>query len=116
MPERRTTIAPAMRPRGIAPQIPSPPSQTAANPYQWSWMVESWFQLVMSWYARAPMIPKITPHSDIWKTRSQSPPQRTQRTPVSQMQPAMPISSITPYMWIVKCDAIWNEPDDGDGM
>ncbi len=67
----------------------------------------------MSWYARAPMMPEITPQRDIRKTRSQSPPQRTQRTPVSQMQPAMPISSITPYMWIVKCDQSWNEPDDG---
>ena len=48
-PERRTTQAPASTPNGIAPQIPSPPDQTANGPYQWAWIAGSWFQLVMSW-------------------------------------------------------------------
>ena len=43
----------------------------------------------------------MTPHSATRKTRSQSPPQLTQRRPVSQMHAAMPSSSITPYMWSV---------------
>src|SRR5215218_2827327 len=41
------------------------------------------------------MIPKPTPQTATRKTRSQSPPRLTQRTPVSQMQPAMPSSSIS---------------------
>ena len=49
-------------------------------------------------------------------TRSQSPPQLTQRRPVSQMQAAMPSSSITPYMWIVQRPESWNVPFDGDGI
>ena len=44
---------------------------------------------VMSWYARAPTIPKPTPQTATRKTRSQSPPCLTQRTPVSQMQAAI---------------------------
>ena len=41
LPERRTTQAPARTPNGIAPQIPSPPCQTANGPYQWSWIAGS---------------------------------------------------------------------------
>ena len=50
---------------------------------------------------RAPTIPAITPHTATRKIRSQSPPQRTQRTPVSHTHAAIASSSITPYMWIV---------------
>src|SRR5881275_202269 len=38
-------------------------------------------------------MPKPTPHTATRKTRSQSPPRLVQRTPVSQMQPAMLRSS-----------------------
>ena len=46
-------------------------------------------------------MPNATPHTATRRTRSQSPPRRTQRTPVSQMQAAIASSSIRPYMWIV---------------
>ena len=39
LPDRCTTQAPASTPNGIAPQMPSPPSQTAAKPYQCAWIV-----------------------------------------------------------------------------
>src|SRR5215213_5870547 len=61
------------------------------------------------------MIPKPTPQTATRKTRSQSPPRLTQRTPVSQMQPAMPSSSISPYMRIASGPA-WTTPVCGDGM
>src|SRR5919199_5003967 len=46
-------------------------------------------------------MPAATPHTATRRTRSQSPPRRTQRTPVSQMHAAIASSSIRPYMWIV---------------
>src|SRR5919108_4321260 len=46
-------------------------------------------------------IPAATPQTATFSTRSQSPPRRTQRTPVSQMHAAIASSSIRPYMWIV---------------
>ena len=49
LPERWTTQAPTSSPNGIAPQIPSPPDQTAKGPYQCAWIAESWFQLVIRW-------------------------------------------------------------------
>src|SRR3954471_289006 len=45
-------------------------------------------------------MPAATPHTATRKTRSQSPPRRTQRTPVIQMQAAIPSRSISPYAWI----------------
>src|SRR3954453_6210888 len=57
----------------------------------------------------------MTPHSATRKTRSQSPPQLTQRRPVSQMQAAMPSSNITPYMCSVSGPRL-NVPFDGDGI
>ena len=47
------------------------------------------------------MTPAITPQTAMRKMRSQSPPQRTQRIPVSQTAAAIASSSISPYMWIV---------------
>src|SRR5579884_166241 len=61
------------------------------------------------------MTPAMTPQSATRNTRSQSPPQLTQRRPVSQMQAAMPMSSITPYMCSVSGPRL-NVPLDGDGM
>ena len=61
------------------------------------------------------MIPKPTPQTATRKTRSQSPPRFTQRTPVNQMQPAMPASSISPYMRIASGPA-WTTPLCGEGM
>src|SRR5436853_6306771 len=55
----------------------------------------------MSWYARAPTMPKATPQTATRSTRSQSPPRATQRTPVSPIAAAIASSSIRPYMWIV---------------
>src|SRR3954454_1946616 len=46
-------------------------------------------------------MPAATPQTATLSTRSQSPPRRTQRTPVSQMHAAIASSSISPYMWIV---------------
>ena len=60
-------------------------------------------------------MPAMTPHSATRKTRSQSPPQLTQRRPVSQMQAAMPSSSITPYRWRVSGPRL-NVPSEGEGM
>src|ERR1041385_9125044 len=64
---------------------------------------------------RAPTTPAMTPQSATRKMRSQSPPQLTQRRPVSQMQAAMPSSSITPYMCSVSGPRL-KVPFDGDGM
>src|SRR5579862_4029392 len=61
------------------------------------------------------MTPAMTPHSATRNTRSQSPPQLTQRRPVSQMHAAMPSSSITPYMWSVSGPRL-NVPLEGEGM
>src|SRR5438552_16451745 len=47
------------------------------------------------------MSPNATPQTATRRTRSQSPPRRTQRTPVSQIAAAIASSSISPYMWIV---------------
>ncbi len=83
----------------MPPHTPSPPCQTAKIPFHFG--LETWSQLVTSWYARAPMIPKATPQTATRRTRSQSPPRATQRTPVSQMAAAIASSSIRPYMWTV---------------
>ena len=99
-PERRTIHAPASTPNKIPPQTPSPPFQTANGAHQALIALTS-LQLVMSWYARAPTIPNATPQTATRKTRSQSPPQRTQRQPVSATAPAMASRSMSPYMWIV---------------
>src|SRR5256714_7709101 len=99
-PDRRTIHAPARTPRKIPPQTPSPPFQTANGAHQALIALTS-LQLVRSWYARAPTMPKPTPHTATRKTRSQSPPQRTHRQPVSATQPAIASSSISPYMWMV---------------
>ena len=96
----------------MPPQIPSPPSQTANGPHHSS---GSSSQLVAMWYSRAPTIPAPTPQTATRKIRSQSPPRRTQRTPVSQMQAAMPASSIRPYMWIV-IGPRSSVPDEGEGI
>ncbi len=61
------------------------------------------------------MTPAMTPQSATRKTRSQSPPQATQRRPVSQMQAAMPSSSITPYIWSVRGPRL-NVPFEGEGI
>src|SRR5262245_12047650 len=61
------------------------------------------------------MIPKPTPHTATRNTRSQSPPRRVQRTPVSQMQAAMPRSSIRPYIRIAS-GPTWTTPESGEGM
>src|SRR5205823_7824192 len=61
------------------------------------------------------MIPAITPQIAMRKTRSQSPPQRTQRRPVSQMHAAIASSSITPYMWIVNGPSLYT-PVGGEGI
>src|SRR6266508_7029635 len=111
-PERRTIQAPTRTPRKIPPQTPSPPCQTANTPHHSS---GTSFQLVMSWYARAPTIPAATPQTATRKTRSQSPPQRTQRHPVSATQAAIASSSMSPYMWIVNGPASI-VPLDGEGM
>src|SRR5919198_6563743 len=97
-PDRRTIHAPMRQPSAIPPQTPRPPSHTANGPHHLS---GTSLQLVRSWYARAPTIPNATPQTATRKTRSQSPPQRTQRQPVSKTQAAMASSSISPYMWIV---------------
>src|SRR5436309_7208419 len=97
-PERRTTTAPAIVPRKIPPQTPSPPFHTANGPHHAS---GTWSQLVMSWYARAPTTPKATPQTATRKTRSQSPPRRTQRKPVRPMQAAIAASRVSPYMCTV---------------
>src|SRR6266540_5817949 len=97
-PERRTTTAPAIVPSRIPPQTPSPPFHTANGPHHASGISS---QLVMSWYARAPTTPNATPQTATRRMRSQSPPRRTQRTPVRTMQAAIASSSIRPYMWIV---------------
>src|SRR4029079_18561991 len=57
----------------------------------------------------------MTPQSATRKTRSQSPPQLTQRRPVSQMQAAMPRRSMTPYMCSVSGPRL-KVPLDGDGI
>src|SRR3989442_1204515 len=46
-------------------------------------------------------MPNATPQTATRKTRSQSPPQRTQRQPVSATQAAIATRSMSPYMWIV---------------
>jgi hypothetical protein len=61
------------------------------------------------------MTPKMTPQSATRKTRSQSPPQLTQRRPVSQMQAAMPRRSMTPYMCSVSGPRL-KVPFEGEGM
>src|SRR5579884_906713 len=61
------------------------------------------------------MTPAMTPQSATRNTRSQSAPQVAQRRPVSQMQAAMPMSSITPYMCSVSGPRL-HVPLDGDGM
>src|SRR5436190_7477360 len=61
------------------------------------------------------MIPKPTPQTATRKTRSQSPPRLTQRTPVSQMQAAMPSSSINPYIRI-DSGPRWTTPVCGEGI
>src|SRR5438093_5481794 len=60
-------------------------------------------------------MPAATPQPATRKTRSQSPPQRTQRYPVNATQPAMASSSITPYMWILSGPTSI-VPVCGDGM
>jgi hypothetical protein len=111
-PERLTTIAPTITPRPIPPQTPSPPSQTAIGPHH-SGGTSS--QLVATWYARAPTIPAATPHTATRKIRSQSPPRRSQRTPVSQTHAAIASSSMIPYAWIWS-GPISTTPEPGDGM
>src|SRR6266542_3872543 len=97
-PERRTTTAPAIVPSRIPPQTPSPPFHTANGPHHASGISS---QLVMSWYARAPTTPNATPQTATRRTRSQSPPRRTQRTPVRPMQAAIAASRVRPYMCTV---------------
>src|ERR671937_2374761 len=97
-PDRRTIHAPARTPSRIPPQTPSPPCQTANGPHH---VFGTSLQLVRSWYARAPTMPKATPQTATRKIRSQSPPQRTQRQPVRATHAAIASSSISPYMWIV---------------
>jgi transposase len=60
-------------------------------------------------------MPAPTPQTATRKIRSQSPPRRVQRTPVSQMHAAIPASSISPYMWIVTGPRS-SVPEDGEGM
>ena len=107
---RRRGRRPGSRPRcrGRRPTPPRSPTNAA-------WIAGSWLQLVRSWYARAPTTPKMTPQSATRKTRSQSPPQLTQRRPVSQMQAAMPRRSMTPYMCSVSGPRL-KVPLEGDGM
>src|SRR5919204_5567719 len=64
---------------------------------------------------RAPTIPAMTPQIATGKQRSQSPPQRTQRIPVSQMHAAIASSSVTPYIWIVNGPALYT-PVGGEGI
>src|SRR6266508_560202 len=111
-PERRTIHAPTRQPSRIPPQTPRPPCQTAKGPHHSSGTSS---QLVTSWYARAPTMPAATPQTATRKTRSQSPPQRTQRQPVRATQAAIASSSISPYMWIVNGPASI-VPLEGDGM
>src|SRR5215211_1680995 len=61
------------------------------------------------------MIPKATPQTATWKTRSQSPPRRVQRIPVSTVAATMASSSISPYAWIESGPRSIS-PRDGDGM
>src|ERR671939_693960 len=60
-------------------------------------------------------MPAATHQTATLSTRSQSPPRRTQRTPVSQMQAAIASSSIRPYMWIVSGPSS-SVPVCGEGM
>src|SRR5919201_595086 len=61
------------------------------------------------------MMPAMTPQIATRKQRSQSPPQRTQRIPVSQMHAAIASSSVTPYIWIVNGPALYT-PVGGEGI
>src|SRR5947207_341974 len=61
------------------------------------------------------MIPNATPQTATRRTRSQSPPRRTQRKPVSAIAAAIASSSISPYMWIVTGPRS-TVPLCGDGM
>src|SRR5437763_14013359 len=112
--ERRTIHAPASTPKRIPPQTPSPPFQTANGAHQALIALTS-LQLVRSWYARAPTMPKATPHTATRKTTSQSPPPRTHRHPVRATQAAIASSSSSPYMWIVSGPTSI-VPLCGDGM
>src|SRR4051794_25417201 len=60
-------------------------------------------------------MPKATPQTAVRRTRSQSPPWRVQRIPVSQTQAAIPSRSISPYMWIVSPPR-WTTPVCGEPM
>src|SRR3954469_15957670 len=60
-------------------------------------------------------MPAITPQIATRYTRSHSPPQRTQRTPVSQTAAPIASSSMTPYMWSVS-GPTWKTPFGGDGI
>src|SRR5262249_31760718 len=64
---------------------------------------------------RAPTTPAATPHTAAWKTRSQSPPRRVQRMPLSATGAAIPRRSMRPYMWIVNGPR-WTLPLDGEGI
>src|SRR5207247_10777462 len=94
------------------PQTPRPPSHTANGPHQW---FGTSFQLVMSWYARAPTMPAATPQTATRRTRSGSPPQLFQRYHVSAMHATIASSSISPYMWIERPKTS-NVPVCGEGM
>src|SRR5436190_17020434 len=61
------------------------------------------------------MIPKPTPQTATRNTRSQSPPCRTQRAPVSQMHAAIPSRSISPYIRI-DSGPTCRMPELGEGM
>ena len=92
-PERLATIPPTMNPSAIPPQIPSPPFQIANGPHHSSGRS---FQLVITWYRRAPTIPAATPHTATRKIRSHSPPRLVQRMPVTATAAAIATRSVSP--------------------
>src|SRR5919106_5558540 len=60
-------------------------------------------------------MPAATPQTATRKTRSQSPPRRVQRSPVSPTAHAIASSSMSPYAWIETGPRLISPPE-GDGM
>ena len=59
-------------------------------------------------------MPAATPQTAARSTRSQSPPRRVQRMPVTTIAHTIATSSVIPYMWI-DSGPISIVPVDGDG-
>jgi hypothetical protein len=66
----------------MPPQMPSPPSQIAKGPHQWS---GTSFQLVARKYRRPPIRPAGKPQSATSWTSSRLPPRASQRRVVTAM-------------------------------